>query len=209
MSLADISQEVVSCTKCGLAESRTHAVPGEGNPRAEIMFIGEGPGQREDEQGRPFVGPAGRLLDQLLDKINIKREDVFIANVIKCRPPGNRDPLPEEAEACWPYLEQQIREINPKLIILLGRHALERFVPGKKISAVRGKPLRREIPHLGRLVFYPIFHPAAALHQPRFMEDLEADFMRIPKVIAKVDELARGKVRTGISGAGPEQKKLL
>ena len=189
MTLEEIAKQISTCTKCLLNESRMNTVPGEGNPDAELMFIGEGPGQVEDKQGRPFVGPAGKLLEELLGTIDLKREDVYIGNVIKCRPPGNRDPLPGEVEACWPYLREQIKSINPKLIILLGRHAMEKFIPNKKISQVRGKPLRREIQGIGKLIFYPIFHPAAALHQERFMEPLKIDFRRIPRVIEKVDEL--------------------
>ena len=215
MTLEKIAKQISSCTKCLLNESRTNTVPGEGNPDADLMFIGEGPGRTEDEQARPFVGPAGKLLEELLQTIDLKRDDVYIGNVIKCRPPGNRDPLPDEVNACWPYLREQIKAIKPKLIILLGRHAMERFIPNKKISQVRGKPLRREIQGIGKLIFYPIFHPAAALHQPRFEEPLKIDFRRIPRVVEKVDELlvkeAKGEETNPFEEKpeGPEQKKLL
>jgi DNA polymerase len=161
----------------------THGVPGEGNPEAEIMFIGEGPGQVEDEQGRPFVGPAGQLLNELMEKNGIKREEVWITNVIKHRAPGNRDPLPQEVEAYWPLLKEEIEIIQPKLIILLGRHALERFLPGMSISKVRGQPMR-----VGGQVFLPIYHPAVALHNPKFRSALEEDFAKIPRVLALIKE---------------------
>ncbi|MFH1508649.1 MAG: uracil-DNA glycosylase [bacterium] len=188
--IEDIAAEVNKCTKCPLHEGRTNAVPGEGSPKAEILFIGEGPGQKEDELGRPFVGAAGKFLDQLIESIGLKRKDVFIANVVKCRPPGNRDPLPEEAMTCYPYLEAQVKAIKPKLIVTLGRHSMERFLPGFKISQVCGKPKRRNIPGLGTYVFYPVFHPAAALHNGSFREPLIKDFKRIPAVLKKIDELS-------------------
>jgi DNA polymerase len=188
-TLEEITEQVKVCTKCPLSESRTNAVPGEGNPRAELMFIGEGPGQREDELGRPFVGAAGKFLEELLASINLKREDVFIANLVKCRPPGNRDPFPEEIETCWPYLEGQIKIINPKLIVTLGRHSMERFLPGMKISQVHGQPKRREIKNLGKLIFYPSFHPAAALHRPSFRDPLIQDFTKIPAVLEEIGKL--------------------
>ncbi|MBU1178158.1 uracil-DNA glycosylase [Patescibacteria group bacterium] len=188
-NLNKITDEISQCTLCPLHENRTNAVPGEGNPRADLLFIGEGPGKKEDELGRPFVGPAGKLLEELLATIGLKREDVFIANVVKCRPPGNRDPLPEEVEACWPYLQQQVNAVDPKLIILLGRHSLDRFLPNMKISQARGKPMRREVENLGRYVFYPIYHPAAALHNPNNRQPLIDDFQKIPAVLAEVDKL--------------------
>lgn len=188
-SLEEIAAQVTSCTKCALHTGRTHAVPGEGSAHAEIMFIGEGPGRMEDEQGRPFVGPAGKLLTELLASIGIKREDVYITNVVKCRPPGNRDPEPEEITACFPYLISQINLIKPKLIIPLGRHAMTTFLPGLKISAAHGKPYRRTVAGIGKYVFYPSYHPAASLHQPSLKQDLLADFKRLPAVIKKVDEL--------------------
>ena len=187
--LSKIAAKIGKCKKCPLHENRTNTVPGEGNAKADLLFIGEGPGKKEDELARPFVGPAGKLLEELLGTINLTREDVFIANVVKCRPPGNRDPLPEEVEACWPYLQQQVALINPKLIILLGRHSLDRFIPNMKISQARGKPMRREVENLGRYVFYPIYHPAAALHNPNNREPLLEDFRRIPTVLEEVAKL--------------------
>lgn len=174
-----IAQEVRSCTKCRLHETAKHGVPGEGNPQADVMLIGEGPGYHEDVQGRPFVGPAGQLLDELLAKAGLKREDVFITNVVKHRPPGNRDPMPDEKEACGEYLDRQIALIKPKLIVTLGRHSMASFFgPNAKISQVHGtsKPWRD-------IMAYACFHPAAALHQPRFREALEQDFANLPKAL--------------------------
>jgi DNA polymerase len=177
-SLVKIAQEAAVCQKCPLSKTRTNAVPGAGNPEADIMFIGEGPGRNEDLQGLPFVGAAGKVLDGLLASINLKREDVFIANVVKCRPPMNRDPLPEEVAACADYLSRQVALIKPKIIVLLGRHAMERFLPGLKISVDHGKPKRR-----GGQVYFPIYHPAAAIYQRSLMETLEKDFKKIPQII--------------------------
>ncbi len=147
------------------------------------MFIGEGPGQKEDELGRPFVGAAGKFLDEMLASINLKREEVYIANIIKCRPPGNRDPLPEEAEACWPWLIEQIKIIDPKLIAILGKHSLERFLPNQKISQIHGRALRRNIPEIGTRVFYALYHPAAALYNGGMRSVLIEDFKKIPAVL--------------------------
>ena len=178
--LAKIAQEVSVCTKCILQHSRKHAVPGEGPKNAVIMFIGEGPGFHENEQGRPFVGAAGKFLDELLAGINLKRSEVFITNVVKCRPPGNRDPLPEELEACSDYLERQIQAVNPQVIVTLGRYSMARFMPNAKISSVHGQAVQVR----GRLVV-PMYHPAAALHQGSLRPVIEKDFARLPGLIAK------------------------
>ena len=150
------------------------------------MFIGEGPGAKEDELGRPFVGAAGKFLDEMLGTISLKREEVYIANVVKCRPPQNRDPLPEEVAACWPWLLEQIKIIQPKLIVTLGRHSMERFLPNQKISQIHGKAMRREIDGIGKQVFYTLYHPAAALYNGSMREVLIKDFKRIPKIIEKI-----------------------
>ncbi len=181
-TLAQIAREVSVCERCMLHHSRKLAVPGEGPADAEIMFIGEGPGFHENEQGRPFVGAAGKYLDELLAKINLQRKDVFIGNVVKCRPPNNRDPLPEELAACSDYLERQIQTINPKVIVTLGRYSMARFLPNAKISEVHGQSFKIK----GRLVV-PMFHPAAALHQPSLKISVERDFARLPELIAKAD----------------------
>lgn len=185
-TLNEIAEQVKTCQKCILYKQAKNPVPGEGNPNAKIMFIGEGPGSKEDELGRPFVGQAGNLLTNLLALAGLKREDVFIGNVVKHRPPNNRDPYPDEVEACWPYLEEQIKIIKPKIIIPLGRHAMARFIPIGTISRNQGRVFRREIKNLGKLVFYPIYHPAAALHQPSLYKDLENSFKRLPAVLKKV-----------------------
>lgn len=185
--LDKLNSFMAECSKCALRAGCTRVVPGEGSAEAEILFIGEGPGKKEDELGRPFVGAAGKFLEEMLAIIKLKREQVYIANVVKCRPPENRDPLPEEVEACWPWLMEQIKIINPKLIVTLGRHSMERFLPGQKISAVHGKALRREIPEIGKRVFYTLYHPAAALYNGSMREVLIKDFKRIPKVLEKIE----------------------
>lgn len=182
------NEEMAKCSQCVLRGTCKQVVPGEGSAEAEIMFIGEGPGQKEDELGRPFVGAAGKFLDELLASINLRREDTYIANVVKCRPPANRDPLPEEVEACWPWLENQIEIINPKLIVTLGRHSTERFLPNQKISKIHGKAMRRNIPQLGTRVFYALYHPAAALYNGSMRDVLMQDFKKIPKVLEAVKE---------------------
>jgi uracil-DNA glycosylase len=184
----NLEEKMRSCQKCHLRDTCTQVVPGEGNIHTEIMFIGEGPGENEDKQGRPFVGAAGKFLEEMLSLIGKKRGDVFIGNVLKCRPPGNRDPLPEEVEACWPWMIEQINFIQPKLIVTLGRHAMERFLPNQKISQIHGKVLRREIPGMGRQIFYALYHPAAALYQGSLRETLKTDFKRIPKVLEAIDK---------------------
>ncbi len=191
--LDELNKKMLACSACDLRKTCTQVVPGEGSAEAEIMFIGEGPGQKEDELGRPFVGAAGKFLDEMLGVINLKREAVYIANVVKCRPPQNRDPLPEEAATCWPWLLEQIKTIQPKLIVTLGRHSMERFLPNQKISQVHGKALRREIDGLGkaslpagRQVFYTLYHPAAALYNGSMREVLIKDFKRIPKILEKI-----------------------
>ncbi|MEW5802190.1 MAG: uracil-DNA glycosylase [bacterium] len=187
MSLKTMSkpiEKIKPCDYCQLSGGRP--VPGEGNPRADIMFIGEAPGKQEELAGRPFVGAAGRLLNSLLEGIGLKREDVYITNVIKCRPPQNRDPLPAEIEACSEWLDEQIRAIKPKLIVLLGRHALNRFLPGLKISKVHGQPFQEKVTGLGIFVFFPIYHPAAALYNQNMREPLEEDFRKIPGLLQSI-----------------------
>ncbi|ACZ41712.1 phage SPO1 DNA polymerase-related protein [Thermobaculum terrenum ATCC BAA-798] len=177
-SLELIASEVRKCTKCPLSATRTNAVPGEGNPSAQIMFIGEGPGFNEDRQGRPFVGAAGAFLNELLQSVGLRREDVFITNVVKCRPPGNRDPLPEEIQACSCYLDRQIELIKPAVIVTLGRYSMARYFPNERISRIHGQPRR-----IGDLTVVPLFHPAAALHQPALKETSISDFKKIPKIV--------------------------
>lgn len=182
--LTELYAKIRVCPLCALSKSRTNAVPGEGPENAQVMFIGEAPGFYEDREGRPFVGPAGKYLDELLALIGMKREQVYICNVIKCRPPQNRDPLPEEMDACKPYLDKQIEWIRPKVIITISRFAMARWFPERKISEIHGRPKR-----FGNLVVLPMYHPAAALHQPSLKRTLEEDFKRIPQILKEMTSL--------------------
>ena len=184
--LKTISEEISGCQKCKLCAGRTNTVPGTGHSEARILFIGEGPGKDEDLQGKPFVGAAGKLLTKLIESIGLTRDDVFIANVVKCRPPENRDPLPEEIEACWPYLVNQLKVIKPLVIVTLGRHSMGRFLPGLKISEVHGHPKVSKGIWEKEQVYIPMYHPAAALYDPRKREVLLEDFKAIPKVLKKL-----------------------
>jgi uracil-DNA glycosylase family 4 len=198
-TLAQIAKEVAVCGKCALFHSRKKAVPGEGPASSEIMFIGEGPGFHENEQGRPFVGAAGQFLDELLAKAGLKRSDVWIGNVVKCRPPGNRDPQPEELADCNQYLERQIAAINPKIIITLGRYSMAKFMPGAKISSVHGQ-MRR----VGDRFVIAMFHPAAALHQGSLKPSIEADFAQLPKLL---DQARAALKRTPTNAQADEAPK--
>lgn len=207
-TLEAVEQAVRTCTLCQLAETRTRAVPGEGSSHPTILFIGEGPGFNEDQQGRPFVGRAGALLNELLSLIPMRREDVYITNVVKCRPPENRDPLPIEVQTCWPYLEAQIRLLEPRVIATLGRHSLIKFFPEAKISQQHGQPM----PWRDKIVF-PLYHPAAGLRSTGIREALEKDFRKLPTaVIAAIERSARlrGEVQdrhqSGEPGAEPDQQ---
>ena len=199
-TLANLAGEVSACTKCLLHESRKKAVPGDGPADAEIMFIGEGPGFHENEQGHPFVGASGKFLDQLLAQADVTRADVFIANVVKCRPPGNRDPLPEELTACDDYLEAQIKTINPSIIVTLGRISMGKFFPGVKISAVHG-----QMQKVGDRFVIPMFHPAAALHQNALKPTILGDFAKLPELL-KEARIALGKpIVDKIKRTAPQQ----
>jgi DNA polymerase len=181
--LAEIAKQVSICEKCDLHYSRKNGVPGEGPADADIVFIGEGPGFHENMQGRPFVGAAGDFLEELLGTIGMKREEVFITNVVKCRPPGNRDPAPDELEACSPYLDKQLQVINPKVVVTLGRFSMARYIPNAKISEIHGQPLRVK----GTLVM-PFYHPAAALHRPSLRSVVEEDFRKLPEIIEHIEK---------------------
>ena len=183
-TLSELAAAVRTCSRCALAQSRTKAVPGEGAERAEIMLVGEAPGFHEDRQGRPFVGAAGRYLEELFASIGLQRQEVYITNVVKCRPPRNRNPLAQEIAACRPYLEQQIALIQPKLVITLGRFSLHLFFPDAQISRVHGQPRKK-----GGIVYYPTYHPAAALYQPRWKALIAEDFRRIPALLARAASL--------------------
>ena len=201
--MQQVAEEVATCTRCMLHHSRKRAVPGEGPVDAAMLFIGEGPGFHENEQGRPFVGAAGKFLEELLASIGMRREQVFIGNVVKCRPPNNRDPLPEELAACSDYLERQIQAINPKVIVTLGRYSMARFLPNAKISEVHGKPFHVK----GRLVI-PMFHPAAALHQPSLKPSVERDFATLPELIANATPTHPTANETPNEAKKPEPKQL-
>ena len=179
-SLEKIAKEVRSCTLCPLSRTRTVAVPGEGNAHAELMLIGEGPGYNEDKQGRPFVGAAGGFLNQMLASAGLERKDVFITNVVKCRPPQNRDPLPEEIEACSGYLERQVELIRPKVIATLGRHSMAKYFPNERVSRIHGQPRK-----VAERTVVPLYHPAAALHQPALKAAELEDFSRLPGILAE------------------------
>jgi len=186
VQLEQLQQEASGCTKCRLSEGRTQVVFGVGNPDAELMFVGEAPGFHEDKQGYPFVGQAGKLLDKLLAGIGLTRSDVYIANVLKCRPPGNRDPQPDEIEQCEGYLFRQIESIEPKLVATLGNFATK-LLSGKQLGITRVHGEEQEVTLGGRRVtLYPLYHPAAALYTPRMLEVLEEDFRRIPALISRI-----------------------
>ncbi len=196
--LQEIAGQVAACKSCQLSYARKKAVPGEGPAKAEIMLIGEGPGFYENEQGRPFIGAAGKFLDELLEKAGVSREKVFITNVVKCRPPGNRDPLPEELAACNAYLERQIEAIDPLIIVTLGRYSMAKFLPNVRISEVHGQPAWVR----GRLII-PMFHPSAALHQPSLKTSVERDFTRLPEWIQQARQ--NGHSHTAAARAGSAQ----
>jgi DNA polymerase len=186
--LEKLAKQIKVCTRCELHRSRTEAVPGEGPTDAEIMFIGEGPGASEDKQGRPFVGASGRFLDQLLEQAGVTRTDVFITNVVKCRPPGNRDPLPDEIDICTSnYLQHQIELINPSIIVTLGRHSMGLFFKGAKITQIHG-----QMRQVGDRFVIAMYHPAAALHRLSLKSEIMADFARLPKLL-KEARVALGK----------------
>ncbi len=185
--LAALEAQVRVCTRCPLSLTRRHAVPGEGPVDASLMFIGEGPGAHEDASGRPFVGAAGQYLETLLASIGLLRDDVYIANVVKCRPPNNRDPLPNEIDACKPYLAQQLKIIDPVVIVTLGRFAMERWLPDKRITKVRGQAFR-----YGHRLIVPILHPAAALRRDEWRPLIEEDFLRLPAYIDQARAMRRG-----------------
>ncbi|HIN06232.1 MAG TPA: uracil-DNA glycosylase [Dehalococcoidia bacterium] len=194
ISLDEIAHLVKDCTDCPLSAGRTNAVPGEGPADARLLFIGEGPGQQEDRQGRPFVGATGKFLEELLASIGLTREQVFIANMIKCRPPQNRDPSPDEMSSCSKYLDRQIELLNPELIVTLGRFSLGRFFPGESITRARGKVREKE----GRFI-YPIMHPAAALHRQENRSAIMQDFKNIPQVLEKLAQDRSGATQSETS----------
>ena len=181
-ALTELSRQMASCQACELAQQRNKVVPGEGAGDADLLFIGEAPGFNEDQQGKPFVGAAGGFLDQLLASIGLSRGDVYIANVIKCRPPGNRDPLPCEIAACKPWLDQQIELIRPKIIVTLGRFSLARYFTNETIGKVHGRPRK-----VGDIMCFPMYHPAAALHQGSLRKVIEEDMLKLPALLKDLE----------------------
>jgi len=185
-SLSDLHKEMRTCVKCPiLVKNRTQVVPGVGAEDAKIMFVGEAPGFNEDKQGEPFVGAAGNFLNELLSSIGLKREQIFIANVIKCRPPENREPLPFEIQNCRPWLDAQIALIRPDIIVTLGRFAMESFLPGKSISKVHGQAFK-----VGNLIYFAMYHPAAALYQQSQRDVIKNDMLKLPGILAEAKTVA-------------------
>lgn len=182
--LEQVHAKWLSLCDCELKKTATQGVPGHGNSNAEIVFIGEAPGRDEDREGKPFVGAAGRFLNEMLESIGLKREDIYITNVVKYRPPGNRDPSAEEVAACAEWLGEELAVIKPKLIVFLGRHSLQHFFPGERISLVHGKILKKKT-KIGNF-FFALYHPAAALYNGSMREVLMADFKKLPKVLEKI-----------------------
>ncbi|MBI2782295.1 MAG: uracil-DNA glycosylase [Chloroflexi bacterium] len=199
-ALEQIATEVRACTRCRLAQTRTHAVPGEGNPDTEVVFVGEGPGQTEDQQGRPFVGRAGDLLVKLISTLGWRRNEVFITNIVKCRPPGNRDPEPDEIAACVPYLRRQLEVLDPAVVVTLGRFSMAHFRPGERITQIHGTAVTAP-PETGArdALAYALYHPAAALRSTEVERQSYDDIAGLPRVLRE----ARSR-RTGVgAGASP------
>jgi uracil-DNA glycosylase family 4 len=195
VALSELCQEILTCQRCQvLAENRTRVVPGEGAEDADIVFIGEAPGWHEDQQGRPFVGPAGMFLNKLISSIGLRREQVYITNVIKCRPPQNRDPLPTEIQNCRSWLDRQIEIISPRMVVTLGRYSMAMFFPGKSISKIHGTAQRQD-----NIIYYAMYHPAAALHQQSLRQVVEADMLKIPQILAGAEMATEAR---------PEPKQL-
>jgi uracil-DNA glycosylase family 4 len=191
-----IADQIRGCPLCELARTRTNAVPGAGDSQARIMLIGEGPGWQEDKEGLPFVGASGKFLTELIASAGLTRDEVFITNIVKCRPPGNRDPLPDEISACAPYLDRQIALIDPDVIVTLGRFSMARWFPGERISKIHGQAKKD-----GHRLIVPMYHPAAALHQNALRGTIEEDFARLPKLLAEVE---RTRTRKADETKAPE-----
>jgi len=202
--LIKVYREASACTRCPLSQGRTNVVFGNGNADADLMFVGEAPGQQEDLQGLPFVGRAGKLLDQLLGEIGLQRSEVFVANVLKCRPPGNRDPQPDEIETCRPYLHRQVELIEPKVICTLGNFATKLLTRSQRgITSVHGRPQVHELG--GRTVrVFPIYHPAAALRSTKTLDELREDFLHLPELLDEPAPVPIGAVAPVAVAAEPE-----
>lgn len=199
--LRKLNAEVNVCQKCGLGRLRLKAVPGAGPDNADIMFVGEAPGWHENQQGLPFVGPAGQFLDELLESINLRRADVYITNIVKCRPPENRDPKPEEIAACNEYLDRQVAIIKPKVIVTLGRYSMAKFFGNESISRIHGQARKKD-----GIVYFAMYHPAAALHQPKLRQDLLNDIKKLPRILNELDKIEEGTAED--DGAPPQQLSL-
>jgi uracil-DNA glycosylase family 4 len=187
-TLDELCKQIETCRDCELSGSRTRAVPGDGPENANVMFIGEAPGWHEDQQGLPFVGPAGQFLDELLASVKLKRNQVYIANVIKCRPPGNRDPLPGEIQTCKKWLDRQIELIRPKIIVTLGRYSMARYFPNESIGKIHGKARKSD-----GILYYPMYHPAAALHQGSLRKVIETDMLKIPQLLLEIETVTESE----------------
>lgn len=185
-TLLDLHQKWHKSNNCKLKATATQPVFGDGNPQAQIVFIGEAPGKDEDLQGKPFVGRSGKFLSEMLETIKMKREDIYITNTVKYRPPDNRDPEPNEISECLPWLMEELNFIKPKIIIFLGRHSLNRFFPTEKISAVHGKLMYKKIKGFETEYFFPLYHPAAALYNGNMRDTLIEDFQKIPMILKKI-----------------------
>ncbi|MFC1921107.1 uracil-DNA glycosylase [Chloroflexota bacterium] len=187
-ALTELYKEIALCQQCEIAKFRNSVVPGEGAEDADLLFIGEAPGWHEDQQGRPFVGPAGKFLDDLLASIDLNRQLVYIANVIKCRPTSNRDPLPDEISNCNKWLKRQIELISPRMIVTLGRFSMALFFPGKTIGKIHGTAMKKD-----DIIYYAMYHPAAALHQGNLRKVIEADMLRIPSLLAEARSVSEAE----------------
>jgi DNA polymerase len=209
-ALDAIASEVRACRRCRLAEQRTNAVPGEGHPDTEVIFVGEGPGQNEDRLGRPFVGAAGSLLEELLALVGWRRDDVFITNVVKCRPPGNRDPEADEMAACAPFLRRQLEILDPALVVTLGRFSLQTFMPGDGISRVHGTTRAIDPASGARAASgYAMYHPAAALRQAALRETMERDMAAIPEALICARAVRTALPAADAAGEGPPPAGVL
>jgi DNA polymerase len=203
--LLKVAEEISVCVKCPLSKTRTNTVPGDGSAEAEIMLIGEAPGYHEDQKGIPFCGAAGKFLEEMLAEIGLKRSDVFIANTLKCRPPENRDPEDAEKTACRPYLDRQIKIIEPKLIVCLGKHAVSTLMPGAgSITQLHGKAVRRP----SGQVYFALYHPAAALHNGSLRQTLVDDFKKIPAIIEKIKD-KKSNIKNKEEETNTKQQKLI
>lgn len=185
-SISFLDERINACSKCILHTERTLAVPGVGNENADIMFIGEAPGKKEDLAGLPFIGASGRILSEMMESIGLTRDDAYIANVVKCRPPNNRDPKADEVDACFGYLIRQVQLIDPVLIVTLGRHSMNRFIEGEKIGEAHGNVFMRDVLGLGLRAFFPIYHPAASLYRPSLRQDMFLDFTKVPSLLKEL-----------------------